>query len=361
MPKTPVQLQLLLAILAGWINRHQQGVIHYLQAENEILKAQLKGRPKFTDDERRRLAVLGKALGRKMLGEVASIVTPDTILRWHRQLVAMKWTFRRVGSKRAGVMKEIRRLIIKLTGENPLWGYTSIRDRLHHLGHRVSRSTVVNIMKEHGLDPAPKRSRSMSWSKFLKAHWPGLAAMDFTTIEVWTPCGLVTYYVLFVIELATRKVICAGVTPHPDKNWMQQAGRNLTDAVSGFLKDKQYVLMDRAGYFSEAFRNLLKQAGVKPIQTPPSSPNCNAHIERFIGSFKREMAERMIFFGEAHLRGSIDEYLIYYNRERNHQGLNSRIIEPGKESACPEPVEGEKIRHRERLGGMLNYYYRDAA
>src|ERR1039458_6908913 len=153
MPKTPVQLQLLLAILAGWLNRHQQNVILYLQAENEILKAQIKGRPKFTDDERKRLAVLGKALGRKVLGDVASIVTPDTILRWHRQLVAMKWTFRRGGSKRAGVMKEIRKLVIKLAGENPFWGYTSIRDRLHHLGHRVSRSTVVNIMKQHGLDP----------------------------------------------------------------------------------------------------------------------------------------------------------------------------------------------------------------
>jgi phosphoglycolate phosphatase-like HAD superfamily hydrolase len=137
---------------------------------------------------------------------------------------------------------------------------------------------------------------------------------------------------------------------------MQQAGRNLTDAVSGFLKDKQYVLMDRAGYFSETFRDLLRQAGVKPIQTPPSSPNCNAHIERFIGSFKRELAERMIFFGESHLRQSIDEYLIYYNRERNHQGLDSRIIEPGTEIS----IRDGPVRHRERLGGMLNYYYRDA-
>jgi transposase InsO family protein len=168
---------------------------------------------------------------------------------------------------------------------------------------------------------------------------------------------LVTYYVLFVIELATRKAVCAGVTPHPDGNWMQQAGRNLTDAVSGFLKDNQYVLMDRASYFGEAFRGLLRQAGVKPIQTPPSSPNCNAHIERFIGSFKQETADRMIFFGEAHLRRSIDDYLTYYNRERNHQGLDGRIIEPEAGAG----IRDGPVRRRERLGGMLNYYYRDAA
>jgi putative transposase len=356
MSKLPAQLEIILVMLAGWMNRRQQAVIAYLRAENEILKAQLKGRPKLNHDERRRLAVLGKALGRKVLGEVATIVTPDTILHWHRRLIARKWTFRRRPG-RPGVMREIRQWVVRMAKADPLWGYTSIRDRLNNLGHRVSRSTVVNILKQAGIEPAPKRSRSTPWSKFLKAHWSGLAAMDFTTVEVWTSRGLVTYYVLFVMELATRKVACAGITPHPDTSWLKQIGRQLTDSFSGFLRGKKFVLMDRAGYFSEAFRNLLKQAGVRPVRVPASSPNCNAHIERFIGSFKREVNDRLIFFGEEHLRHTTREYLAYYHQERNHQGIDSRIIEPGKEVG----IGDGQIRHRERLGGMLNHFYREAA
>ena len=130
----------------------------------------------------------------------------------------------------------------------------------------------------------------MSWATFMKAHWPNLAAIDFTTVEVWTKAGLVTYYVLFVVELATRKVACAGITPHPDAAWMLQVGRNLTDAFSGFLHGKRFLIMDRDGSFHAAFRSLLESAGVQPVRTPARSPNCNAHLERFHGSFKREVA-----------------------------------------------------------------------
>ena len=132
----------------------------------------------------------------------------------------------------------------------------------------------------------------MSWSTFLKAHWPRLAAIDFTTVEVWTKGGLVTHYVLFVMELATRKVACAGVTPHPDAAWILQVGRNLTDATSGFLHGKRFLIMDRDSSFHAAFRGLLDSAGVQPVRTPARSPNCNAHLERFHGSFKREVASR---------------------------------------------------------------------
>lgn len=180
----------LMVVFAGWVNRQQQAAIEYLQAENEVLKSQLKGRRlRLTDDERRRLAVKGKALGRKLLSEMACIVTPDTIPAWHRRLVASKWTFRRRTHGRPPLADEVRALIVELASNDSNWGYSSIRDRLANLGHRVSRSTIANVLKEHGLDPAPKRGRKTSWTSFIKAHWPSLAATDFTTVEVWTKGG----------------------------------------------------------------------------------------------------------------------------------------------------------------------------
>ena len=166
-----------------------------------------------------------------------------------------------------------------------------------------------------------------------------------------------THYVLFVMELATRKVACAGITPHPDATWILQVGRNLTDAFSGFLHGKRFLIMDRDGSFHAAFRGLLESAGIQPVRTPARSPNCNAHLERFHGSFKREVANRMIFLGQEHLRHAIREYLKHYHHERNHQGLDGQIIEPDTATG----LSSAKVQRRQRLGGMLNYCYRHAA
>jgi putative transposase len=348
----------LITVFAGWLNRKQQAAIDYLKTENEILKSQLKGRRlQLTDEQRRRLGVKGRALGRKLLAELGCIVTPETILAWHRRLVALKWTFKRRAVGRPPIAQEVRALILELARNDSRWGYTSIRDRLRNLGHRVSRATVANVLRDHGVEPAPKRGRRTSWSTFLKAHWPRLAAIDFTTVEVWTKGGLVTYYVLFAMELKTRRVTCAGITPYPDAAWMLQIGRNLTDAFNGFLRGKRFLIMDRDCTFHSAFRALLEQTDIQPMRTPPSSPNCNAHLERFHGSFKREVAQRMIFFGEQHLQRSIDEFLEHYHCERNHQGLAGQIIDREKSIGL---MHG-KLRRRQRIGGMLNYYYRDAA
>jgi len=312
---------LFLGILAGWLNRHQQSVIEYLLTENEILKRQLNGRRlRLTDYDRRRLAIRGKELGRRVLETVAGIVTPDTIMAWHRRLVAMKWTFPNRRQGRPNVSTAIRNLIIEIARASPRWGYTSIQDRLRNLGYRVGRATVARILKESGLEPAPKRSRGVSWTKFLKAQWSGIAAIDFTTVEVWAVGGLVTYYVTFVMELATRRVTCAGITSHPGGAWMEQAARNLTDVMSGFLNGKRFLIMDRDTLFHAGFKRVLEQVGIRPVRTPPSAPNCNAYLERFNGSFKREAANRLILFGESHLRRVVNEYLAYYHQERNHQG-----------------------------------------
>jgi putative transposase len=226
-----------------------------------------------------------------------------------------------------------------------------------NLGHTISDTTVGNILKKQGLEPAPQRKQRTAWPTFLHAHWDVLAAIDFTTIEVWTRNGLVTYYLLFVLEHATRRVHFAGSTVHPDEAWMKQIARNLTDAEEGFLRSKRYVLMDRDSKFSAAFRSSLEESGITPVRLPPRSPNCNAHMERFFLSLKSECLDRMIFFGESSLRRAVGQFLAHYHGERNHQGLDNRAIEPGAEVGRGTG----QVACRERLGGILRYYHRSAA
>ena len=279
--------QILVAALAGWISRHQDAVIEYLREENRVLKQQLgRRRLRLTDDQRRRLAVRGKAIGRRALAEIASIVTPDTILRWHRRLVAEKWTHSRKSPGRPRVMDEITELVVRMARENRSWGYTRIQGALRNVGHKVGRTTVVNILKEHGIEPAPERGKKMTWAEFLTAHWSVLAAADFFTVEVWFPRGLVTIYVFFVIELATRRVEIAGTTNGPDDPWMMQIGRNLTDPFDGFLADKRYLILDRDSKYSTGFRDLLEDSGVGIVRLPARSPNLKGYASHCT-SFER--------------------------------------------------------------------------
>ncbi|MDF1556382.1 MAG: helix-turn-helix domain-containing protein [Deferrisomatales bacterium] len=262
--------QLLLVILAGWVNREQQAVVEYLRTENQIFKEiHRKKRIVLSDDQRRRLAVKGKRLGRKALQNIATIVTPDTILRWHQQLVAAKWDYSDRSKKRPGrpsVSEDVVHLVLRIARENPSWGYDRMQGALANLGHTISDTTVGNILKAHGIEPAPERKRQTTWRIFLKAHWDVLGAIDFTTVEVWTKGGLVTFYVLFVIELASRRVHFAGCTPNPQEAWMKQMARNLTDPIDGFLNDSRYLLMDRDQKFSKAFRDLLERSDVHCVR-----------------------------------------------------------------------------------------------
>jgi len=352
-------LHLLVLAVAGWLNRHQQRILDYLKEENRVFKEQLGGkRPRLTDDQRRRLAVKGKLLGRRMLGEYASLVTPDTILGWHRKLIARKWDFiqRRRGPGRPRAIDEIRSLVVRMAQENLTWGYSRIRGAVENLGYRVGRTTVANILKEHGLDSADRRQKGMSWRAFLKAHWDCLGALDFFTIEVWTLGGLTTYYVLLAMELCTRRVEIAGITPCPGEAFMAQVARNLTDEFDGFFHGKRYAMMDRDGKFTDAFRRVLREAGVRPLRLTPRSPNLNANLERFVRSIKEECLERMILFGESMLRRAAGEFLAHYHRERNHQGLDNRLIEPNEDVGTREG----RVVCRQRLGGLLRYYYRKA-
>jgi len=314
----------------------------------------------LNDDQRRRLAVQGKILGRKLLSESGCLFTPDTILRWHRQLVAEKWDHsdKRKQVGRPATSQEVIALILQFARDNLTWGYDRIADALANLGHDLSDQTVGNVLKEHGIEPVPERKRTTTWATFLKAHWDQLAAIDFTTVEVWTTSGLVTYYLLFAMHLATRRVQFVGCTTNPGGPWMTQMARNLTDAIDGFLLPPfRYLLLDRDTKFTAEFQALLKAAGVEPVLLPPRSPNCNAFLERFFRSLKEEALGRMIFFSEDALRKAAGEFVLHFHTERNHQGLDHRILQPGPEVGRKE---GD-IVFRERLGGTLKYYYRQGA
>src|SRR5262245_9521012 len=220
MDPMPRPLTFCLLLCSGWINRHQQAVIDYLLEENRVLRA-VNGsqRLRLTDDQRRRLAVKGHVLGRRHLAAVAGIVTPDTILRWYRRLVGKKYDGSMTRLTRRPTTKlDIAAPVVRMANDNPTWGYTRIRGGLKILGHDVARNTIKAILKDHGIDPGPERRTKMPWKTFLAAHWDGLAAADFFTVEVLTVAGLIRYVVLFVIKVKTLTVEIAGITRQPDEN-----------------------------------------------------------------------------------------------------------------------------------------------
>ena len=347
-------IQVLLMTLSGIINRHQADVIAYLVEENRVLKEQHQGRKlRLTDNQRRRLAAKAKLLGRKALDQVATIVTPDTLMRWHRRLITSKWAYpakKRPG--RPGLMKDIKALILQMARSNSTWGYTRIQGELKGVGHTVARTTVANTLKENGIKPAP--DRPSSWKSFLKAHWGQVAATDFLSVEVWTPAGLLSCYVLFFIDLKSRAVTIAGITPNPNEAFMAQIARNLTDPISGFLRGHQVLVCDRDTKYTAQFRNTLAASGVRVVFTPVMAPNCNAYVERFVLWIKSECLNRMIFFGEASLRKAVKNYVAHYHGERAHQGLGNERIHLTTASGSG-PVECV-----ERLGGLLKHYRRAA-
>ena len=352
-------LHFLVLTVAGWVNRHQDDLIDYLREENRVLREQLGPRPlRLTDAQRRRLAVRGKKLGRRVLRQVAGIVTLDTLLRWYQRLIAQKYdgsARRRRGRPRSP--REVAELVVQMAADNPQWGYTRIRGALTNLGHHIARNTVKRILLDHGIAPAPERAGRTPWKTFLQAHWDGLAASDLFTVEVLTLAGLRRYLVFFVLELKTRAVTIAGIHPQPDGPWMEQMARNLTDPVDGCLRTAHYLIHDRDPLYTRAFGEILTSADVQPVRLPPRSPNLNAFAERFVRSIKEECLTRVVPLGEAHLRRLLAEYVEHYHRERNHQGLGNRLLQRSPPPASPDA----DVQRRERLGGLLNFYYREAA
>jgi transposase len=243
----------------------------YLVTENRLLRSQIKGRVRLSDSERKTLADIGKKLGRQTLEEVASIVKPDTILAWHRKLIAQKFdgSAQRKAPGRPKIDAELEALVVRLARENRSWGYDRIVGALANLGYTISDQTVGNILKRHGIAPAPERKTTTTWKEFIRTHMDVLVATDFFTAEVWTLGGLVTYDVLFFLHLGSRKIHVAGVTPYPNEAWMVQVARNLTMEEWGFLPPGQYLIHDRDAKFCAAFQQIIDDTGVERVVLPP--------------------------------------------------------------------------------------------
>jgi len=349
----------ILAYITGTVDQELLARNEYLVAENRILREQVNGRLLLSDSEKKTLAEIGYRLGRKALEDVANAAKPDTILGWYRKLVARKFDGSKVRRKvgRPKVDDDIEQLIVRMARENPSWGYDRIAGALANLGHEVSDQTVGNVLHRHGIAPAPQRKRTTTWAAFIRAHLAVLAGTDFFTVEVFTLHGLVTYYVLFFIHLETRRVNIAGISVHPDERWMQQIARNATMDGWGALQGCRYLLHDRDTKYTRSFRAIIESGQVKTLAIPARSPNLNAYAERWVRSVKEECLSRLILFGERSLRRALTEYVAHFHAERNHQGKGNVLLFP-RDFATRGTGS---VQCRERLGGLLRYYDREAA
>jgi hypothetical protein len=349
----------LLSFVTGLVNQELLLRSEYLTAENRILRAHLPARLRLSDAERSTLAEIAKRLGRKALKEITRVAKPDTLLAWYRQLVAHKFD----GSRRRGypgrprISREVEALVVRFARENRGWGYDRIVGALANLGHAISDRTVGNILRRHNIAPSPERSRTTTWKEFIRSHMDVLAGADFFTVEVLTWRGLVTYYVLFFIEVGSRRVSLGGITRHPDSCWMEQVARNATMQDTGYLNGCRYLLHDRDKKFCREFRQTLAACGVECTPIPARSPDLNAHAERWVRSIKEECLSKLILFGEKSLQRVVLNFLEHYHQERNHQGKDNLLLFP---VSVPEAGSRGAISCRERLGGLLKYYSRAA-
>jgi len=356
MPRALDPFRLLLFAVAGWMNHEQQQILDYLREENRILHAQLGTRRLGWDDEQRcRLAVRAKRLGRRVLAAVATIVTSDTLLRWHRKRIADKYDgSAKRGPGRPTKATDLAALIVRMATENRDWSYRRTQGALSNLGHMVACGTVANILKKHGIEPSPQPNRQTSWKEFLSRHWELLVGADFFTVEVWTRGGLQGFVALFFIGLSSRRVKIAGIGAQANGLWMSQIGRNQSDPVDDRFVGKRYLVHDRDPRFTAAFLEMLADMAIQSVKLPPRSPNLNAYAERFVRTIKESCLDRRILLGERSLRKAIREFVAHYHLERNRQGLGNRLITP---EAIPTDSTGTIQR---RLGGVLNYYHRAA-
>jgi transposase InsO family protein len=350
----------LLAYVTGLVNQELLLQNEYLAAENRILRTHLPARLRLSDPERCTLAEIGKRLGRRALERVACVAKPDTLLAWYRRLIARKFDGSqcRTYPGRPRIAPEVKELVIRFARENSSWGYDRIVGALANLGHPISDQTVGNILRRHDIAPAPKRGQTTTWKEFIRRHMDVLAGTDFFTVEVLTWRGLVTFYVLFFLHLETRRVSLGGITRHPTEEWMTQIARNAVDEESGYLRQHRYVLHDRDTKFCADFRKTLATGGVKCLRLPPRSPNLNAFAERWVRSVRSECLSHFILFGEGSLRRALKNFCEHYHDERNHQGKANQLLVPH-----PAPLKGTQggVRCQERLGGLLKYYYKEAA
>jgi putative transposase len=328
-----------------------------LRQQIRILQRKVKTPPRISDPERMVLAFLAdryiqfKGVAQSHLHQVMFIFKPDTVLRWHRVLVRRKWTFKRKDKPgRPGISSELETMILRLAKENPHWGYDKIQGELLKLGHNLSASSVRNILKRHKVAPSFERSVG-SWRNFLGHYKDQILACDFFTVEtVW----LKTIYVLFFIELGTRRIHLAGCTRNPNQIWVSQQARQLVWVLNDQAPSKQaFLIHDHDSKFTSSFDVAFSTEGIKVIHTPFQAPRANAYAERWVRSAREECLDHLLILNENHLRRVLKEYVTYYNTDRPHQGIHQLFPISGPQRHTEGP-----IRRRDILGGIIHNYYR---
>jgi putative transposase len=321
-----------------------------LRHQLEVLRRQVK-RPPLRATDRALLAAMTRVLPDQR--RQGLLVTPQTLLRWHRDLVRRRWTYEKRRAGRPPVAAETRALVLRLARENPRWGYQRIAGELAKLGLEVSPSTVRRLLSVAGLGPAPRRAGS-TWREFLRQQAKGIVACDFFTVET---AFLRRYYVLFFIELQTRRVQLAGCSATPSAHWVAQQARNLS--FSGALGDAGFLVHDRDSKFSPAFDEVFRSDGIRIVLTPFRAPKANAHAERFVRTVRSECLDWLLIGGQRHLERVLQVFVDHYNRERPHRSLGRHPPQP---LAPTTPISAcGPVKRKDRLGGLLHEYYRAAA
>jgi putative transposase len=315
-----------------------------LRHQVKVLQRQVK-RPTLRRSDRLLLAAASRRLSRTLWS--VFMVRPDTLLRWHRDLVRRKWTFKRRASGRPPLDPETVDLVVRFGKENPRWGYQRIRGELLKLGIKVSATTVRSVLLRHGLEPAPRRA-GPTWPEFLRAQAAGILACDFFTIETIT---LRTLYVLFFIELATRRVHVVGATAHPDSAWVNQQARNL--AIDDRLENVRFLLRDRDSKFPGSFDAVFETDGVRVVRTPIRAPRANAFAERFVRTVRSECLDHVLVYGRGHLEAVLRTYVAHYIRERPRRGL---ALATPLGRVVPVRPSISTVERRSVLGGLIHEY-----
>jgi putative transposase len=338
-----------LLVLRDRRDRSKDVEIVVLRKQLEVLQRQVP-RPRLETGDRVVLAGLSRVLDRQRWP--VFFVTPDTLVRWHRRLVARHWTYAHRPPGRPRLDRMLRALVVRLAVENPTWGYRRIHGELLGLGYRLAPSTVWSILKHRGIDPSPQR-RGPTWRAFLHAQAHQVIACDFFTVDTIT---LQRLYVLFFIELDTRRVHLAGITKHPTGAWTVQQVRNRIDQFAG---TRRFLIRDRDAKFITAFDTIFASEHITAIRTPVRTPVANAYAERWIGTVRRECLDRILILSEAHLRRVLDEYVTHYNQHRPHRSLDQHPPAKPDRNTSHANAPGTAITGLRRdpiLGGLINEY-----
>jgi len=348
-------LYLIFARLCGWLallprsDDVKNTEILVLRHQIAVLQRQVRS-PRLSWADRAILAALTRRLSTARRRQLSLIITPCTLLRWHAELVRRHWTYRHRQPGRPRTRPAIRRLVLEMARDNPAWGYRRICGELTGLGHKIAPSTIWEILKEAGIDPAPQRAAA-SWKQFLSAQAKTIAAVDFFHVDT---IFLRRLYVLFVIEHHHRRVHLAGVTAHPTAAWTVQQARNTLMDFGKRTDSLKFLIRDRDAKYTDAFDAVFTAAGMRVITTPVRAPRANAICERWIASARRECTDRILIAGRRHLHHILSEYVDHYNTHRPHRTLGQRPPD-GRSHNAPA---GDNIRvlRRDRLGGLLHEY-----